>query len=96
MSKAVVSRPLFGITLNGEKEYVLNSKGEVQIFDSVEDAERFLWEHGMSDEEREFVDISESVGVCKRCGSQIFPSPVDGYTFQCFTCDEDFYEFEQR
>ena len=39
--------------------------------------------------------IMESCGICRRCGSPLFKSLADGYTYQCFTCDEDFYKFEQ-
>jgi len=31
---------------------------------------------------------------CKHCGKELSPSTIDGYAFQCFDCDEDFYEFE--
>ena len=27
---------------------------------------------------------------------EIIPKTKDGYTYQCFTCDEDFYAFEQN
>ncbi len=36
-----------------------------------------------------------SIGTCKRCGKRLYPSDVDGYTSQCFECNEDFYAFEQ-
>lgn len=34
--------------------------------------------------------------VCPKCGSPLFRSFIKGYTFQCFTCDEDFYKIEVR
>ena len=49
-------------------------------------------------EELSVMTFLESCGTCKRCGSPLFPSFLkkDGYTYQCFTCDEDFYAFEQN
>ena len=32
--------------------------------------------------------------VCKNCGIELQPSDVDGYTYVCNLCDENFYEFE--
>ena len=31
---------------------------------------------------------------CFRCGTKLTKSPVQGYTYYCPCCDEDFYEFE--
>lgn len=31
---------------------------------------------------------------CPHCGRILYPSQVDGYTYQCFHCDEDFYSIE--
>jgi uncharacterized Zn finger protein (UPF0148 family) len=31
---------------------------------------------------------------CPKCGRPLLKSPIKGYTFQCFRCDEDFYKFE--
>ncbi len=36
MSKAIVGRPVDGITLNGELEFLLDDNGEVKVFDSPE------------------------------------------------------------
>lgn len=33
---------------------------------------------------------------CFRCGTKLTKSPVQGYTYYCPCCDEDFYEFEQN
>lgn len=38
---------------------------------------------------------SRSIGRCFRCGSPLYKSDIPEYTSQCFTCDEDFYAFEQ-
>ena len=36
----------------------------------------------------------DTFACCKNCGSSLVPSEVDGYTYSCTKCDEDFYEFE--
>lgn len=33
---------------------------------------------------------------CFRCNSQLYLSEIKEYKYQCFTCDEDFYGFEQE
>lgn len=32
--------------------------------------------------------------ICRRCGTPVFKSSVDGYTAQCVQCDEDLYGME--
>lgn len=32
---------------------------------------------------------------CFRCGTKLTKLPVQGYTYYCPCCDEDFYKFEQ-
>ena len=96
MSKAIVARPVNGITLNGDLEFLLDGDGEVRIFDSPEQARSFLSATGVEPEELRHINIMESCGICRKCGSPLFKSLSPGYTFQCFTCDEDFYLFEQK
>jgi hypothetical protein len=31
---------------------------------------------------------------CKKCNAVVFPSELPEYTYECFDCDEDLYEFE--
>ena len=95
MSKAVVARPVNGITLNGELEYLLDDSGAVLIFDSPEQAMSFLTAAGVEPEDLRQMTIMESCGTCCKCGSPLFRSLMPDYAFQCFTCDEDFYQFEQ-
>lgn len=48
--------------------------------------------------DRDFSDITESNEVlrtCFRCGTRLMKSPIEGYTYFCPECYEDFYEFEQ-
>lgn len=95
MSKAIAAHPINGITLNGELEFLLDDDGEVRIFDSQEQARSFLIAAGVEPEELRHITIMENCGTCRKCGSPLFKSLSPGYTFQCFTCNEDFYQFEQ-
>ena len=95
MSKAVVARPVNGITINTELEFLLDDDGKIRMFDSPEQARSFLTAAGVEPEELRHMTIMESCGICRKCGSPLFKSLLPGYTFQCFTCDEDFYQFEQ-
>ena len=95
MKKVVVARPIDGITINAELEFLLDDSGAVRVFDSTEQARSFLTDIGVDSEELRHMTIMESCGTCCRCGSPLFKSLSPGYTFQCFTCDEDFYQFEQ-
>ena len=51
MSMAVVTRPVNGITLNGELEFLLDDSGAVLVFDSSEQARSFLMGAGVEPEE---------------------------------------------
>ena len=89
MSKAVVARPVDGITINTELEFLLDDDGKIRMFDSPEQAKSFLFAAGVEPEELRHMTIMES------CGSPLFKSLLPDYDYQCFTCDEDFYQFEQ-
>ena len=95
MSKVVVARPISGITINEELEFLLDDSGLVKVFESPEQARSFLIAAGADVEELQHMTIMESCGTCSRCGSPLFKSLLPGYDYQCFTCDEDFYQFEQ-
>ena len=47
MNKAIVARPVNGITLNGDLEFLLDDAGEVRVFDSPEGAKSFLIASGV-------------------------------------------------
>ena len=96
MSKSIVARPAEGITINSETEYLLDDDGDIRVFDSPEQARVFLIAAGVESEELRHMSIMESCGTCNRCGSPLFKSSAPGYDYQCFTCDEDFCEFEQK
>lgn len=96
MSKAViVGRPINGISING-LEYLMDDEGAYKIFDDIDAAKKFLMENGFDEENLEELVFKESIGTCFRCGSPLFSSQIEGYTSQCFTCDEDFFSFEQE
>ena len=93
--KYIVARPINGITINPELEVLLDDNGDVRMFDSEEQALSSLTAAGVGPEELRHLTIMESCGTCCKCGSPLFRSLSPGYTFQCFTCGEDFYQFEQ-
>ncbi|MBQ8563236.1 MAG: hypothetical protein IJ443_05035, partial [Firmicutes bacterium] len=66
-------------------------------FDTEEEARRYLLDNGEDPEAVEDAYVyRHSIGKCCKCGSFLYPSQVEGYVSQCFTCDEDFYGFEQE
>ena len=40
------------------------------------------------------LDVSPTNAYCPHCNTMLVPSQVEGYTWQCFECDEDFGDFE--
>ena len=96
MSKAViVGRFINGIVLN-PVEWLLDEDDCVRIFDDMDVAKQFLRENGFTDDDMEGLVFRESIGTCFRCGSPLFRSDIEGYTSQCFSCEEDFFSFEQE
>ena len=65
MSKIVVYRPVDGITLNTEIEYLLDEDDSVRMFDSAEQAKSWLIMQGVTDEELSGMTFLESCGTCK-------------------------------
>ena len=90
----IVGRPINGVTLNG-LEYLQDEDGVPIYFEDRDAARKYLREHGVTDDEMEDMEFRESNGICRFCGSPLFPSDVEEYTYQCFQCDEDFYSIEQ-
>lgn len=95
MSRTIVARPVDGITINGGLEFLLDDSGEIMMFDSPGQARSVLLASGAGIEGLRHMTIMESCGTCRKCGSPLFKSLIDGYDCQCFTCNEDFYKFEQ-
>ena len=95
MAKAIISRPLDGITINTEREYLRDEHGKIRIFDCVEDAMSFQAEtdpYGTSP----YKTITASCGPCCKCGGPLFISHMPGRTFKCFGCGGDFTMDEQK
>lgn len=95
MDKVVIGRPVGGISINSELEFILNTEGSVRYFDSIEQAQDVLRQDGVPEETMQFFTLLHSCGVCRRCGAPLFQSLIEGYNYQCFECDEDYYSFEQ-
>ena len=95
MSNVVIARPIGGITINNELEFLLDDSGSIRVFGSTEQARSFLADAGVGSEELRHMTFMESYRTCCRCGSLLFRSLLPNYSFQCFICDEDFYNFEQ-
>ena len=51
MSRVIAARPVNGITLNGELEFLLDEGGDVRVIDSEEQARDFLIAAGIGLEE---------------------------------------------
>lgn len=51
MTRVVAARPVDGITLNSALEFLLDDNGEVRVFDSEEQARKFLTDAGVELEE---------------------------------------------
>lgn len=77
------------IDKNGEP--IVNKEQQVLLFDDRELAKAYVGKK-LPDGVYEYL---ESCGRCVRCGAPIFPSVNPKYDLQCFSCDEDFFSFEQ-
>lgn len=62
MNKVVIGRPVNGITLNSEREFLLDDMGAVRVFDSPEQAVAFLVAAGMEPEELRHITIITNGG----------------------------------
>ena len=95
MCKVIVGRPVCGISINDELEFIQDDEGAVKYFDGTNAAKQYLKEHGMTKADMSVLTFIESCGTCCRCGAPLFKSLLPEYAYQCFKCDEDFYSFEQ-
>lgn len=43
----------------------------------------------------EIIENSKIAKNCFRCGTRLMKSAIEGYTYYCHNCNEDFYEIEQ-
>ena len=60
MRKIIVARPVGGITLNRALEFLLDDSGEVRVFDSEEEARKFLMDAGVDLEELQHMKFMEN------------------------------------
>lgn len=96
MGKVIVGRPIDGITVNEDMEFLLDDEGNMLYFGGIDQAREYLEAHGVTDQEIEHMAFVKSCGTCRRCGAPLFLSSIPEYKYQCFECDEDFYGFEQE
>ena len=57
--KITVSRPFDGVTLNGEREYLLNDDQTPMRFNDVASAKEFLRERGVDDDYMEILEFHQ-------------------------------------
>jgi hypothetical protein len=50
--------------------------------------------HIINSDDRVILSTTKPIGICKRTGSYVYPSVVDGYSGFCPELDEDLFEFE--
>jgi len=70
---------------------ILNQNQEPLLFDGMEQAQAYAAENLPAGDYK----YLESCGSCVRCGAPLFPATNPTYELQCFTCNEDFFLFEQ-
>ena len=67
MGRAAVARPVKGITLNSEWEFLLDDSSEVRLFDSGEQARSFLAAAGIEPEELRHMSFIENYDARRCC-----------------------------
>lgn len=77
-----------------DMDYVVNEDGFIMEFDGIQTAKEYV-SNNFSPDEARYMVFHRSLGKCFRCGSNLYPSIIAGYTSQCFHCDEDFFSMEQ-
>lgn len=63
MPPVMVARPVDGITINEQLEYLLDDSGKPRVFQNQPEAEAFLLAHGFAGEDLEyfyFVEVAEN------------------------------------
>lgn len=64
MRKTIVCRPVNGIMINGELEFLLDDCGKVKVFDGPEQAKSFLIVNGVDVEELRHMSIMDGRIAC--------------------------------
>lgn len=93
MEKVIVGRIISAFFPNG-LEYLLDDNGGVKVFDSEVVAREFLISAGRTEDDICDMVFRKVIGICPHCKGPLFQSDIDGYSAQCFACDEDFYSIE--
>ena len=60
MTRVVAARPVDGITINSALEFLLDDSGAVRVFDSEEQARKFLMDAGVDPEELQHMKFMEN------------------------------------
>ena len=60
MRKIIVARPVGGITLNRALEFLLDDSSEIRVFDSEDQARKFLTDAGVDPEELQHMKFVEN------------------------------------
>lgn len=91
--KSVFSK--LGLLLPCEK-MVCDSNEKVMTFNTLPEGCVWMRNNGFSEKEIESASPIFTIGICRKCGDYLYPSFLNDYACQCFTCDEDFYCCEQE
>mgnify|MGYP001062027037 CR=1 FL=1 len=60
MTRVVAARPVDGITINSALEFLLDDSDAVRVFDSEEQARKFLMDAGVDPEELQHMKFMEN------------------------------------
>jgi len=87
----IVGRHINGITIN-DLEYILDDDGDVMEFDGKEEAIAFLKDHGVTDQDIEYLVFLEK---CPVCGEFVSESEL-AWTDNILCCDSCDREMRRR
>lgn len=85
------SKYKYVVFLPEDADVLRDEDDEVIYFNSIVEVENCIYNR----DDRASLPIYRSIGKCCHCGKPLFPSFTEGYTSQCFGCDEDFVDWEQ-
>ena len=83
-------------TILERKSYRGKYTAEPVPFNTLPEGCVWMRNNGFSEKEIESASPIFTIGICKKCGDYLYPSFLNDYACQCFTCDEDFYCCEQE
>ena len=73
---------------------VCDSNEKVMTFNTITEGCVWMRNNGFSEKDIESAKPILTIGTCSKCGDYLFPSFSEEYDYQCFNCDEDFYDCE--